>query len=263
MQFNDEATINDVVLYVENSKSELINIIIAFNNENILIAGSSQFELENDSFKKFVIGKEWTIKSQILDIVKWIFIQSFTNDEIETSFLYFSRLLQIIQSKQISKENFGMLGEILFAYHMQLEAIEIKYWLTTKNSSFDFNISNHYYEIKTKSIIDTEVLINLSYNQVTSLSNTNVSLVLVDMNSSQYSIQRKTLINHFQNLQIDQDATNKILECLEVFNYFEHFNFNVLKYIGPKIHISLDEKIIGLDCKVKFDAQYDFSNFIA
>ena len=258
MQFNDELTINGVVLYVENTESDILHIIVAFNDVNIVPPGNCQFELESDSVNRIVTGKEWTIKTQILDIVKWIFIQTFTNDQIEKSFLYFSRLLHIIQSKQISKVNFGMLGEILFAYHMKLDSTHINKWLSAKNSSFDFDVTNHYYEIKTKSIIDSEVILNLSYNQLISIGNSNVSLILVDMNSKQCSIERKKLINYFQDLKLDTEKINIILDCLEIFDYLEYFNFNILKYSGPEIKIIIDEKIIGINCKIKFDVQNDF-----
>lgn len=261
MQFNDVININDVVLYVEDSDSDVLHIIVAFNNKNIVLPGNCQFELESDSVKRNIIGKEWSIKTQILDIVKWIFIQSFTNDQIETNFLYFSKLLQIIQSKQISKVNFGMLGEIIFAYHTQLDSIHINNWLNAKNRSFDFVISDHLYEIKTKSIVDSEVVLNLSYNQLTSIGNTNTNLILVDMNSSQYKIDRKTLLVHFQNLQLDIESLNRIQECLDVFDYMDCFNYNILKYSGPKIKFELDEKIISLNCKVKLDIIQDFTDF--
>lgn len=261
MQFNDEATINGVVLYVENSESDFLHIIIAFNEEIKDLPGICKFELESDSVNRVVRGKEWTIRAQILDIVKWIFIQSFSNERIENSFLYFTELMQIIEHKQITRKNFGMLGEILFAYNLKLDAIVINKWLNTKNRSFDFDIKDHFYEIKTKSIIDNEVVLNLSYNQLTSIGNNTVSLIIVDVNSAKYSIERQKLISHFQNMPLESDTLNSIIECLAVFDYMDFFNFNMLKYSGPEIKMKIHEKIIGINCKVKFDSCQDFVNF--
>lgn len=261
MGYKDAVTINDVVLYVEEADRETIHILLAVNDIKMNIPGSLQFEIENETTKRIVIGKEWTINAQIIDIVKWIFIQSFANEDIENNFLYFSKLLQIIQTKQVTKLNFGMLGEILFAYQMKLGASDIHKWLKSKNNSFDFNVSDYYYEIKTKTIVEKEIILNLSYNQVTSLGNSNVYLILVDMNSGPYTIQYNLLVEYFQTLQLHKDSIRRILECLDVFNHFAFFRFNLLKYTGPAIKIILDEKIIGINCKVKFDAQYEFSVF--
>lgn len=261
MQFNDELNFNGVVLFVENSESDYLRIIVAFNKKIEDLPDLSKFELESNSGNWVIKGQEWTIRTQILEIIKWIFIQSFSKDPVESSFLYFSELMRIIESKQISKKNFGMLGEILFAYYNKLDARAINKWLNTKNRSFDFDTSDHYYEIKTKSIIDNEIVINLSYNQLTSLANNSTSLILVDVNSSKYSIERNKLISHFQNIPLQSDTLNSIIECLVVFDYLDFFNFNVLKYTGPEIKINIDEKIIGINCKVKFDLQQDFVNF--
>jgi len=39
MQFNDVININGVVLYVEDSDSDILHIIVAFNNKNIVLPG--------------------------------------------------------------------------------------------------------------------------------------------------------------------------------------------------------------------------------
>ena len=262
MGFNDAITINDVVLYVEESDRETIQILLAVNDVNIYIPGSSMFEIENDSNKRRVIGKEWMIKTQILDIVKWIFIQSFSNPETANNFKFFSKILHMFQVKQVTKLNFGMLGEILFAYQMKCGVNDIQKWLSAKNKNFDFNISNNFYEIKTKTLIEKEVVLNLSYNQVTSIGDSNLNLVLVVINTGPYFITRLSLIEYFQSLKLRNDELDRIIECIEIFDCFEHFKFSLLKYIGRAIKIELDDRIISINCKIKFDVEYDFENLL-
>lgn len=261
MYYKDIYCINGVYLFLEDSEEDYLGLIVACEKEEMFAGSYRTFEIKNKTTDIQIKGREWSVQSELSDLISWLFKRSFTKGDTKRNLEYFSDLLHLLQSKKLSRNSFGMLGEILFAYHTRLDRTILVDWLSAKNTSFDFQGEDKFYEVKTTNCSYSEVVLHLSYNQIKSLGNESVELLLVDMNGSKLEYSIEEISAYFESVDLPNDLLSKVSSCLQIFKDHNPFTFEIFSYNGPKLLVSLDDKIIGLKCKAKFDLETDFISF--
>lgn len=258
MYYKDVCYINGVYLFLEDSEEDHLSLIVACENEEMFSSSYSLFEIKNKTTNIQVKGMEWSVQSELTDLISWIFKRSFTKGNTKVDLKYFSDLLHLLQSNKITRTNFGMLGEILFAYHSKFDKKTLLDWTSAKNKSFDFHYEDKFYEVKTTNCLDSEVVAYFSYNQVTSLGKESVQFILIDMNGSKLEYSIEEISAYFESLYLPSDVLSEVNGCLQIFRDHDPFTFEIFVYNGPKLLLNIDDKIIGLKCKTKFDIARDF-----
>jgi len=261
MHFNKLIDLNGLQLFVEETTDINSYFIIATQSQKYYHESFETYKIENESDSVIVLGQQWRLKSDIIPTALWIFKRSFEGQDDNFNFTKFIEILDLLQSEEIKIRQFYLLGEILFAYKMNLDKSQVIDWLSKKNRSFDFSIKDIFYEIKTTYVMDSNVIINLSYNQLSSLHNDSLELIIIDLNSDHYTIEIEELQLYFESMELDHEFLTIITDCLNMFDDRNKINFGVLNYIGPKILIELDSRIIQLDCKLKLDVKKDLQIF--
>lgn len=261
MYYKDIYCFDGVYLFLEDSQEDYLSLIVASEKEEMFSGSYRTFEIKNETTDIQVKGREWSVQSELSDLISWLFKRSFTKGNTKRDLKYFSDLLHLLQSNKLSRSSFGMLGEILFAYHTKLDKKILVDWISAKNISFDFQGEDKFYEVKTTNCLDSEVVLHLSYNQIRSLGNASVELLLVDMNGSKLEYSIEEITAYFESLDLPDDLLSKVRGCLQIFKDHNPFTFDIFSYSGPKLLLKLDDKIIGLKCKAKFDLENDFISF--
>jgi hypothetical protein len=261
MYYNDIVKINGVTLFVEESVKEFVNVIVACENEEMFSGAYSTYEIKNNTTDILIKGREWSVQSNLSELITWIFNRSFSKGDTKRDLKYFSHLLQLLKSNKITRSNFGMLGEILFAYHLKLDKETIISWLSAKNGSFDFKQQDKFYEVKTTNCLGSDVVLNLSYNQATLLGSESVELFLVDMKGSMLEYSIEEITTYYESLELPEHLFFSIDDCLKILKDLDPFTFKIQSYSGSKLLLKLDDKIIGLKCKVKLNLKNDFISF--
>lgn len=258
MYYNLIISIEGISLFLEDSEKKYVSLILASEDSKLFSRRPSAFEIKYNATQRYIKGIEWQVQFQHIALLKWIFKRAFSQGNNKTNFIFFSKLLELSQSGNILTKDFGMLGEILFACHFRLNKQSIIEWLSAKNKSFDFNHQGKLYEVKTSMCSSNNVLLHLSYNQVTLLGSQEVDFILIDMNGSELEIHIEEIERYLKTIEMPEEFMTDMRICLNKFKDLSPFKFNVLNYIGPKLYLKLDDKIINLKCKVKLDVTNDF-----